>query len=152
MFNQNSYLCKVCAKLHVWIHSHDLTWLADPGKARGCSSPLSFINSFINSLVHSVSDPLWKYLYCAATPKWLEIVLSVTKKSILEIFLKFKISKASKLKYDRGAGERGGWQILHSKTGEKFQYSPSCRFGAESDALSNWHLETALGASFLGAY
>ena len=66
-------LCKAKADetVNYWSSGVYLHWLADPGKARGCS-----INSFV---INSVTDGLWKYLYGAATPSWLKMVLSDIK-------------------------------------------------------------------------
>ena len=53
-------------------------YLADPGKARGCSMNSLVINSFIHSLIKSFILFL-PQLYGAATPKRLEIELPVIK-------------------------------------------------------------------------
>ena len=49
-------------------------FLADPGEARGCSTNSLVINSLIKSVILFLPQ-----LYGAATPKLLEIALSVIK-------------------------------------------------------------------------
>ena len=68
--------------------------ISRPGEARGCSKNTSVIHSIIDS----VTDPLWKYLYSAATPKWLEMVLSV-KWTVLNFSGDSKSRRASKSHY-----------------------------------------------------
>ena len=53
-------------------------YLADPGKARGCSTN--------TSVIHSLSNGLWKYLYGAVTPKRLKKGASSHKTNYIDIF------------------------------------------------------------------
>ena len=62
-----------------------LSLAADPGDARGCST-----NSFV---IKWLSDGLWKYLYSAATPWRLKMMLIVIKYTILQFFRRFLILK-----------------------------------------------------------
>ena len=60
--------------------------LTDPANARGCSTNTSVIYAWINSLTLSLTHPLQRYLYNAATPKWLKMVLSVKNKLCYNLF------------------------------------------------------------------
>ena len=55
--------------------------LANPGKARACSTNTSVTRWFIHSLILQ-----FKYLYGAVTPKQLKMVLAVIKQTILTFF------------------------------------------------------------------
>ena len=72
-----------------WTNSHKLVpypFLADPGKARGCSINTSVINSLNNWLNY----PLVKIFYRAVTPKRLKVFVLVIKQTILTFFQRFK--------------------------------------------------------------
>ena len=72
--NQFTVLLKVCLKSYIKCWPlicvgplKNPIYLADPAKARGCSTNTS------------LSNGLWKYVYGAATPIWLTMGLSVIK-------------------------------------------------------------------------
>ena len=56
---------------------------AKPGAA--LQAPPSLNNYFIEKL----TDGLWKYIYGAATPLWLKMVISVIKETIFEFLRRF---------------------------------------------------------------
>ena len=77
--------------------------VTDMGSHPGCSCPWTFgarTQASQGLLYKHLTDPLWKCIYGAATPKWLEMVLSVIKLTILIFFVEDPYSqRVSKLHY-----------------------------------------------------
>ena len=68
---------------------------------------------FYKQLCHSVSHGLWKYLYGAATPQRLEMVLTVINKLVFNILTDSKSWRTSKFHY---------WFKSYSNFAEKSEY------------------------------